>query len=196
MKKTKLFLVVAILLVVPFFAMAFSWDGLMFWKKPTPKIIALPAIEKVVPTKTSAEKLTTWEKAFKTKDFTEVKNNEAYLNLTESDMNFFLEQGLKDTKNPPVRNAYINLMNNEVEITGYMLKPWEGNFILRMEPEYSSEQIVPKITKAKYKYFRVPSYIANKMLSEHLDPVLDFINVEKGMQVLITDDKFKVIFPQ
>ena len=106
-----------------------------------------------------------------------------------------VKKSLADLKNPPIKDLKINLLQNEVEISGYLLSPFKGSISAIVKPAYKLGKLSPKITKVRFKKLYFPKRLANRLLSKQLEPSLNLLYSDsslKDLQIIIKNDQIQI----
>lgn len=196
MKTKQLLAVVLLLLLIPISAFAFSCKNLLWWQKPEPqkvdKIQVLSQEERI----STEEKFKNWDEAFRIKAWDSLlKNEDQNLTVSEQEVNYMITKQLKNENNPPIKNPIIKFQDNEIILTGYLLKPLEGNIESRFKILSANNQLEIKATKVKYKGIPIPKSLSNKLLNKSLEPIKSFLYSYpdyKGLDVKINNGELKL----
>ena len=193
MKSKKLIPVLLIILAIPFVTFAFSWKSMLFWQKP---VIVEPIAElNPVEILNANEKYSNWEKAFNKTNLNLDTTNPQNLTLSESELNYMVKKSLATLKNPPIQDLKIDLLEGEVEISGYLLSPFRGSISAIVKPVYSLGKLSPEVTKVRFKKLYFPKRLANRLLSKQLEPSLNLLYSDsslKDLQIIIRNDRIQI----
>jgi len=185
-----------LLFIAPSVTYAFSFSDLFWWRNDVVEeqnTVELNAKQKV----TAQQKLTAWINAYNKKDLALVSNNEDYTTMSEEELNYILQEQLKEYDNAPIQDVSIKLDDNKIILEGYALKPFKGNVYIELRVEVMEEKLYFYISKAKYMGFPVPGSLIGRLIYGHLEPISNFFfNDENNkLQDIITDkDLIKFVF--
>ena len=190
MKIRKVLPVAILFLMIPVVAFAFSWKDLLWWQNTNPapaeKIRVLTQQQRL----SVEEKFKNWDTAFKNKSWDTLLDNQNNLTITEEEINYMITKKIKEDKNSPIKNLLIKFQDDQIILSGYLLKPLEGNFTTTAEIISKDKEINLEIKKVRYKGIPFPKSITNILLSKAIDPITQFLYSYPNYQgVKIISDK-------
>ncbi|MBL7022182.1 hypothetical protein ISR92_02615 [Patescibacteria group bacterium] len=173
MKKLILIIMLAVL-IIPNTSYAFSFSDLLWWKDKViveeEIIVELNAVQKM----SVEEKLAVWLNAYKQDDLSLIAANNQYTNISAAELNYIIEEQLKDYTNPPIQDISVSMRDNRFILEGYALKPFKGNASAEIRVEVMDEQLYFHVLKARYKGLYIPGSLVGRLLFGYLESVSDF----------------------
>jgi len=185
-------IIVVLALFIPMVTYAFSWSDLMWWKNKTSEavseVIELSSSGKMM----AEEKLAVWMEAYKADNLSLVTRDERYLTISEAELDYILQEQLKDFAEPPIQDLKIDFIDNKIDLSGYALKPLKGKVSMEVRLEVMEDQLYFHVNKARYKGFFIPNALVGRLIYGYFENVSDFFFNESGVSLQdidVTDDK-------
>ncbi len=167
-------IIILVALFTPLTTYAFSFSDLLWWVNKNEiadeQIIELSSNQKM----TAQKKLAVWNDAYKQKDLFLLTRDSEYVNISESELNFILQQQLDEYNNPIIRNIIINFVDDKIILEGYALRPLKGKVYMEVRVEVMEEQLYFHVIKARYKGLFVPASLVGRLIYKQLEPISNF----------------------
>ena len=167
-------IIILVALFTPLTTYAFSFSDLLWWVNKNEiaeeQIIELSNNQKI----TAQKKLAVWNNAYKQKDLFLLIRNSEYVNISESELNFILQQQLDEYNNPIIRDITISLVEDKIILEGYALRPLKGKVYMEVRVEVMEEQLYFHVIKARYKGLFVPASLVGRLIYKQLEPISNF----------------------
>jgi hypothetical protein len=192
--KKYLIIFVVLAIMAPVAAHAFSFvDVINFgrWlvhKEAKPATIDVKK-EAVAPDKfsslTAEKKYHNWRDAFDEKDAALAVVDNRNLYFTDAEINYLITKELEAMSLPPVRDAKVSFTENLIKISGYaMVNNFNGQFSLEAKVIEANSRIGFQVTRARYRNFYFPAFLAQSILDSQLKEMIDFLYSSPNYQNL------------
>lgn len=196
MTKTKLLILVLILLALPFSTQAFSWRNLVFWDKPK---VATP-IEKLnsfdaTQQKAALAKAALWQEAFNQKNWNKLIKDRNNFQISDTELNFLIKDAINKDTHSPAESVYATFKDNKINVEGQLMTPVKGKFEMIAKISSDGKTLKPIIERIKFKGMRIPKGYANRFLEEYFPDISTFLYTYpnyKTIDVTINDSLLKL----
>jgi uncharacterized protein YxeA len=194
--KKFIIIIVAVLIIVPVAAHAFSFSDVInfgnhFFHHEAQKAQLEPAAisqetaapKPKVETFDAETKFNNWQKALNDNNVSAVFADKRNLYFTDSEINYLIAGELADETNPVAHNVTVLFSNNLAKVSGSVsLKNLSGQFYLEAKPVITDNKISFQVTKAKYHNFYFPAVLAQTILSSQLKDAINFLYSDQNYQ--------------
>jgi len=184
--KKYLIIIIALAVLAPATVYAFSFVDVINFSKIFVHKEVQPSAEEVKKEMTAApenffsstaeKKYQNWVNAFNQKDITLALKDSSNLYFTDAEINYLVAKDLATMSNPPARDMQIAFTDNLIKFSGYsMLKFFSGQFILEAKVVEANNRLGLQVTKARYRNFYFPAFLAQSLLADQLKEMINFL---------------------
>ena len=130
-------------------------------------------------------KFNNWAAAYDKRDLTKVIFDSRNLYFTDGELTYLINQELASATDPYAKDITVNFTDNLAKVSGYsMLKNFTGSFYLEAKPTMAHNRISLQVTKARFRNFYFPAFIAQAVLNSQLRQSIDFLYSDADYQNL------------